>query len=209
MKVLGIKVNKLAAELIGTFALVLAVLASVNGFVGGIPTAVVAGFVVLIAVLMIGVVSGAHLNPAVTAALFSIGKIDAKSAAAYVVMQMIAGVAALSLMSALLSDGMVVLGAGEPWDTTVVLAEVLGVAFFTFGIAAAIRNKLAGMEQAMLIGGSLTLGIVFALAAGSLGVLNPAVALGLGVFNWSYVIAPVIGAIIGMNVHEFLIADKK
>lgn len=210
MKVLDIKANKLVAEFVGTFALTFAVLASVNGFVNGVPTAVVAGFALVLSVLAIGVVSGSHINPAVTAALFSVGKIDAKNALGYVVVQLLAGVAALGLMNALLGDGgMMVLDGGQAWDGSVVLAEALGAAFFAFGIAAAIKNKLAGIEQAALIGGSLTLGIVFAAAAGSLGVLNPAVAIGLGVFNWSYALAPIIGAVIGMNVHEFLIATKK
>lgn len=210
MKVLDIKANKLVAEFVGAFALTFAVLASVNGFVNGVPTAVVAGFALVLSVLAIGVVSGSHINPAVTAALFSVGRIDAKNALGYVVVQLLAGVAALGLMSTLLGDSaMIVLDGGRAWDSTVVLAEALGAAFFAFGIAAAIKNKLAGIEQAALIGGSLTLGIVFALAAGSLGVLNPAVAIGLGVFNWSYALAPIIGAVIGMNVHEFLVADKK
>lgn len=210
MKVLGIKVNKLVAEFVGTFALTFAVLASVNGFIGGMPTAVVAGFVLVLSVLAIGVVSGSHINPAVTAAFFSIGKINSKQAIAYIAVQLLAGLVALGLMDMVLGDTAVaMLDAGRSWDNGIVLAEAFGAAFFTFGIAAAVKGKLAGIEQATLIGGSLTLGIIFAVASGSLGVLNPAVAVGLGVFNWSYALAPIVGGIIGMNLYDFLIADKK
>ena len=209
MEIMGIKSNKLVGEFIGTFVLTFAVLASINGFIEGVTTPFVAGLAVLIAVLMVGVVSGSHINPAVTAALFSLGKIDAKHAAAYVATQMVAAFVAFITMNAFLGDGMIAVEGVEFWDGGTVLAEAFGAAFFTFGLAAALKHKFDGIAQATLIGGSLTIGIIFAVSAGSLGVLNPAVALALGVFNWSYVIGPVVGAIIGMNVYSYLMNGKK
>ena len=206
---MGIKSNKLVGEFVGTFILTFAVLASVNGFIQGVTTPFVAGLAVVLSVLMVGVVSGCHINPAVTAALFSMGKIDVKHAAAYVAIQMVAAFVAFITMSAFIGDGMAVIEGVPLWDGETILAEVFGAAFFTFGLAAALRNKIEDFAQAALIGGSLTLGVLFAVSAGSLGVLNPAVALALGVFNWSYVVGPVVGAIIGMNLHTYLMTSKK
>jgi len=206
----GIKLNKLIAEFIGTFTLTFAVLAGVNGLIEGVVTPVVAGFVLFLMVLAIGAISGSHINPAVTAALYSINKIDVKNAAAYIVVQLVAGiVAALSINTVLTHGAPVMLGAGGAWDNKILLAEAFGTAFFTFGIAAAVKNKLEGISQAALIGGSLTLGVLFAAASGSLGVLNPAVAAGLGVFNWSYVVGPIVGAVIGANIYTYFVANKK
>lgn len=210
MKSSDIKVNKIVGEFVWTFALTFAVLASVSGFIQGVATPFVAGFVLALAVLAIGVVSGAHINPAVTIALLSVKKIDLNNAIAYILMQLVAGFVAFASMSALLGNGAVsILSGGETWNSGIMLAEAFGAAIFTFGIASATKNKLDGIAQAALIGGSLTLGIIFAVASGSLGVLNPAVAAGLGVFNFSYVLGPIIGGILGANLYMYVIADKK
>ena len=209
MKSSDINVNKLVAEFIGTFILTFAVLASINNFFGTVATSIVAGFALFLSVLAIGAVSGSHINPAVTVALYSIKKIDLTNAVMYIVVQLLGGLAAMVVMNGFLPDGMSVLDAGEAWDGGTILAEAFGAGFFLFGIVAAIKNKLEGGSQAGLIGGALTLGIVFAAAGGSLGVLNPAVAAGLGVFNFSYVVGPIIGAVIGANLYMYFVADKK
>jgi len=208
--VAGIKLNKLVAEFIGTFALTFGVLASINGFLNGVATPIVAGAVLFLAVLAIGITSGSHINPAVTVALFSLKKIDVKEATGYIVAQLLGGLAAFGAMNSLLAgDQTVVLEAKRAWDSNAALAEAFGAAFFAFGIAAALNNKYKDVALAALIGGALSLGIVFAAAAGSLGVLNPAVALGVGVFNWSYVVGPIVGAVVGANIYNYLIAQNR
>ncbi len=56
----------------------------------------------------------------------------------------------------------------------------------------------------------LTLAVGFSLAAGagSNGVLNPAVALGIGSFSLGYLIGPVIGAVLAMQLYRYL-ADER
>jgi aquaporin Z len=79
------------AEGIGTFFLVLigpgAVIvdAYTGGAIGHAGVALAFGFVVLAMVYALGPISGAHINPAVTIALWSAGKADAREAISYVV----------------------------------------------------------------------------------------------------------------------------
>jgi glycerol uptake facilitator-like aquaporin len=210
MEVMGVKTNKLTAEFIGTFMLAFAVLASVNGLIEAILTPVIAGLVVFVSVLAIGVVSGCHINPAVTIALYSLKKIDLTTTIAYIAVQLLAGLVAMLALGRFMGDMMPMkLDGGGLWDSGIILAEALGAAVLLFGITAAIQNKLEGGSQAALIGGALTLGVFCAVATGSLGVLNPAVAIGLGVFNLSYILGPILGAILGANAYEYLVANKK
>ena len=67
-------------------------------------------------------------------------------------------------------------------------------------------HKLDAGKSAFVVGGSLIVGIIVA-SVGSAGVLNPAVALGLHTFEWgTYVLGPVLGAIIGFNLYALLFA---
>jgi glycerol uptake facilitator-like aquaporin len=56
----------------------------------------------------------------------------------------------------------------------------------------------------LVVGGSLLLGIALASLLGSNGVINPAVALGIGSFNVMYVLGPVLGSLLGMQVYKRL-----
>jgi glycerol uptake facilitator-like aquaporin len=48
------------------------------------------------------------------------------------------------------------------------------------------------------------LGITIAALVGSNGVLNPAVALGIGSFSVVYALAPVLGSVLGMQAYKYL-----
>jgi glycerol uptake facilitator-like aquaporin len=54
----------------------------------------------------------------------------------------------------------------------------------------------------IVLGASVFLGVTVAVLIGSLGGLNPAVALALGLVNPTYLVAPVIGAVIGFNLYR-------
>jgi aquaporin Z len=76
----------LLAEFVGTFALLLAILATGNVFaIGLVFTAVI---------YLIGGVSGAHINPAVSVAMYLNKSIDAKQVAAYTLSQVAGAIAA-------------------------------------------------------------------------------------------------------------------
>ncbi len=195
------------AEYIGTFSLSFAVLASVNGVFGEvIPTAVVAAFTLFLAVLTIGGISGSHINPGVTLGLLSLRKISPEVAGSYLIAQVAGAFSASAIINTLLDGQVVTLVAGEA-SATIFMAELLGAFFFGFGIAAALYNKYTGIETAAAIGGSLFLGVMFASVASN-GILNPAVAIAVSSVNGVYLLAPVLGASLGMHLYSYVVRHK-
>jgi len=198
-----IKPGVLIAEFVGTFSLAFAVLASINGSLApAIPTGVIAGFTLLLAVLSIGGISGAHINPAVTIGLFSIKKISLRNAIYYLFVQFLGALAALGLVTLLL-HGHAVGVKSDVSNWTVFSGEMVGAIIFTFGIAAAVEQGLQKISAAVLVGGSLTLGIIFASIASN-GVVNPAVSVAISSSTWAYLFGPIVGAVIGMNLQHYM-----
>lgn len=189
-----------SAELLGTFLLALLVHLSLGGHFP-VPTPVVAGLTVGLLVYMIGGISGAHLNPAVTVSLWSIGKISVADAVGYIVAQFIGAALALILGNVLLggSPAMVV---GD--SAMIVAAEALGAAILLLGISSVVHGKAPHDAAGLTIGGALLLGILAA-STQSNGVLNPAVALGIGSMSLSYIAGPVIGGVIAAWGYRWLV----
>ncbi len=195
------------AEYFGTFSLAFAVLASINGvFSGFIPTAAVAGFALFLAVLTIGGVSGAHINPGITLGMLSLRKINPETAVSYIIAQVAGAFSAGAIMNTLLDAEVVTVAAGEG-DATIFLAEAIGMLFFGIGVAAAVHNKYTGVDAAAVVGGSLFLGILFASVVSN-GVLNPAVAFAIDSVSWVYLLAPVVGATVGMHLYSYIVGHK-
>ena len=191
------------AEYVGTFLLAFTVLASVNGVLGSfIPTAAVAGFTLFLAVLSLGGISGAHVNPGITLGLWSTGKVSMETAVSYVVAQVAGALSASAIMSTLLDADVITLVAGE-WDVRIFAGELLGMLFFGLGVAAALHNKLKGVDAAAMVGGSLFLGIMIASVVSN-GVLNPAVAFAVDSVSLTYLLAPIIGAALGMHLYNYI-----
>ncbi len=194
--------KKYIAEGLGAFALALTVALSIRvGF--AVTTPILAALVLGIFVYTIGPISGSHINPAVTLGALSIGKISRRDAIMYIVAQFVGGL--LALIVAKIS-----LGAGLPPAIAVantgrvLLAEIVGTAFFTFGIASVVYGKTPGAQSGFVVGGSLLLGIALAAMMGSAGLLNPAVALGVNAFGVMYILGPIIGSVLGMQAYKYL-----
>lgn len=199
------KIAALVAEFLGTAILALTVLAISTSNIGiGYFVSFGAGLVLLLMVFAIGNISGAVINPAIAIGLWTVRKLGTLQTITYIAVQLLGGVAAYALFSYLTGKEWANQGA---YDTKLLVAETVGTAVFAFGIAAAIFQKLDGTAKALTIGGSLTLGIMIASAASS-AFLNPAVALGAHSWGWgTYVLGPVIGAVIGFNIYNLLFAS--
>ncbi|MGD9667913.1 MAG: aquaporin Z [Hyphomicrobiaceae bacterium] len=97
----------LAAEFIGTFALVSATcgsaLFSAPSGGGLVAVAMAIGLSVLMMAYAVGHISGGHFNPAVTLGLVAGGRFDAAKAPGYIVAQVLGGIAAAAIFSVILN----------------------------------------------------------------------------------------------------------
>jgi glycerol uptake facilitator-like aquaporin len=191
--------NKYIAEFLGTFALALAVGLTLGGKFP-VPTPVTAALTLGVCVYTFGGISGTHINPAITAALLAIGKINIKDAVAYWVAQFAGGGLAMFVSGAMLGSRPAVTAV----DSAAVFGgEALGTFWLAVGVCSVVLGKAPAPAAGLTIGGSLLLGITMA-APLSNGVLNPAVALGIGSISIVYMLGPVVGAVIAMLLYRFI-----
>jgi len=81
--------NKYLVEFLGTLLLIYVVLATGNPLAIGAATALI--------ILIAGPVSGGHLNPAISVAMASAGKIEVAELLPYIIAQVLGGLVALEL----------------------------------------------------------------------------------------------------------------
>ena len=221
--------SKLAAEFIGTFALIFigagaaAVVGDGAGLNGIGAVAFAHGLTVMVFAFAFGSLSGAHFNPAVTVGVLSVGAIGVGEAVAYIVSQLAGGVAggllllevlggtATGLGTPQLAHGLV-LGATTTLTITpaagFAIEAVLGFFLITVVLNTAVAGR-AGNLAPFAIGMTLTLNIIMGGALTG-AAFNPARALGpmiaTGKFTdaWLYVLAPIVGAVIAAWVHAGL-----
>jgi MIP family channel proteins len=220
--------SKLLAEFIGTFALVFigagaaAVVGDAAGLGGIGAIAFAHGLAVMVFAFAYGSVSGAHVNPAVTFGVLVAGAIGLTEAVAYIIVQLVGGIAAALVLSVLL--GGIATGLGTPalahdlalGATTVTISPAAGfaieamLAFFlvTVVLSTAVAGR-AGTLAPLAIGMTLTLNIIMGGALTG-AAFNPARAVGpmiaTGKFDdaWLYVLAPLVGAAVAALVHGAL-----
>lgn len=191
--------KKYVAEGIATMCLTLGVTFSfLEGF--PLPTPVVAALTLGVFVYTIGRISGAHLNPAVTVALLSVGKISRRDAGGYILAQLIGALLAMLIASWLLVELPAPLVESTP---EVAFAELVGTFLLVFGISSVVSGKASEAASGIVIGTSLLIGILIA-SVGSNGVLNPAVALGINSLSVFYVAAPLLGGMLGAWAYWWL-----
>lgn len=205
-----ISVGSLVAELVGTFILTVAILNTQGN-------AIVAAVTVIVLVLMLGRLSGGHINPAVTVALWATRQISAMRAVSYLLAQFLGAMLAVVVASRFLTGsempGMALFSIQATGEWKPFFGEMIGGLVFGFGVAAAALGKKEGFDAAFTIGGALLLGLIVA-ASGSSAILNPAVALGLGALDtkhlwgtFAYGLGPVLGAVAGALLYKLLQSD--
>ncbi len=201
------KIAMVVAEFLGTGILTLLVL-SVQRSTIGVPffVALAAGLTVILMVFALGNVSGAHLNPAVTLALWTVRKVSTLTGIVYVAVQLLGAWAAYYLYTYYVNSHLQPVGGHFTWR--IFTAEAVGAGIFVFAWVAAVYQRLSAAVTASVAGLAYMLGIIAASSA-AIGLLNPALALGVRAWVWgTYVLAPVAGAIIGANVYTLFFAEE-
>lgn len=196
------KVATVVAEFIGTFVLASAILAMVGRTSFPFFAAVAGGSAVALMTLIVGSVSGAHINPAVTIAMWTVRKIETTRALVFIAAQGLGGAVAWRFNEYLLGSALKNI-AGAKFDWHILVAEAVGTLVFTFGFAAAVYLGYRGLKNAVTVGISYGLGIVIA-AFASNGLLNPAVAVGVNSWSIAYAVGPLLGAVVGINLYAML-----
>ncbi len=193
---------KYIAEMLGTFVLTLAVWLSIGFGQTALPlqTPVVAGLALGLFVYTIGSISGAHLNPAVTCAFMALKKMKLQEGAFYIIAQFIGAV--LAMVTGRIATGATIrVDVGGSFG--VGAAEALGAFILMFGISSVAAKKVLPAASGLVVGGSLLLGITLASVLSN-GVLNPAVAIGIGSANIYYMVGPIVGAIVSAYAYQYV-----
>ncbi len=199
--------RRLAAEVLGTFALVFAGTGAVvvNDVSGGTVThvgvALTFGLVVLAMVYAVGDVSGAHLNPAVTLGFFAARRFEARWVAPYIASQCAGGLLA-SLTLRMLFPTNATLGATLPAGGALqsfVLEFILTFLLMFVILSVSTGSKEKGVLAGVAVGSVVALEALFAgpISGAS---MNPARSLAPALVAmrldslWVYLAAPVLGA---------------
>lgn len=223
--------NKLCAEFIGTFWLVLggcgsAVIAAAFPDVGigllGVSFAF--GLTLLTMAFAIAHISGCHLNPAVSLGLWAGGRFSASELIPYIVIQVIGGIAAASVLYLIasgkagfeLSAGFASNGYGDHSPggyslTACLITEVVMTFMFLVVILGSTDLKAPAGFAGIPIGLSLTLIHLISIPVTNTSV-NPARSTATAIFVgdwalsqlWLFWVAPIVGAIVAGFFYRWL-----
>lgn len=213
------------AEFVGTFLLAAVVVTQQNQ-----PIALL--FALIGIVLVVGGMSGAHLNPVATVGAWVTRRINAVRAVSYLVAQVLGAMLALVILNAFISQAPEVsqqaaqfgqtaptlfkaaaIPQGKEW--TVLLAELLGTVILGFVYASMLRVVRDKVSAALTLGAGYFLALVIAGTAatyvGASVILNPAAAVSLQALNFSsvwpvaiYVVTSLVGGVLGFALHDLL-----
>lgn len=206
------KLAMLVAEFLGTGVLTLVVLSVQRSQLGlAYFVAIAAGLAVALLTYVLGNTSGAHMNPALTLALWTARRVRTVPALMYIVVQLLGAWAAYGLYRYFVNTD--VQQVAQAFNDQIMVAEAVGAMVFAFAWAAAAYNRYETARFATIAGLAFALAIIVASAA-SVGLANPALAEGVrawevfGENGWgNYVLGPVLGAIIGVNLYGLLFAE--
>ena len=225
--------KKYLAEAVGTMVLVLmgcgaAVSLGCNSAEPAFASTVVGtslafGLAVVAMAYAIGGVSGCHINPAITLAVWVSGRMNAKDAVLYMVFQIIgaiAGAAILYLCTSVSGDAVTGTGANacQPGVSLAggIVAEVVFTMIFVLVVLGTTDSKVgAGNFAGLAIGLSLVLVHLVCIRYTGTSV-NPARSIGPALFEggaaleqlWIFIVGPFVGALLAAGIWKVIGSGK-
>ena len=201
--------KKYISELIGTFILVLFAcgVAAVTGCSSEansayILTALAFGGVIVAMAYSIGNISGCHINPAVSIAVWLSKGMSTKDFIGYIIAQFLGGIAGAAVLMALIGTDKG-LGANGLYNADILkslIVEVILTFVFVLAVLGATSKSENGKVAGLVIGGSLTLVHLFGIYFTGTSVnparsLGPALMLGGNALAnvWVFIAAPLFG----------------
>jgi len=218
--------RRLVAEFFGTFMLVFFGAGAVmttnfpKADFGLLGIALAHGIALAIAMTATMAISGGHLNPAITAGMLAIRRLDAKSALMYIVAQVLGAVAAAMALKLVLPGGVTtVLALGTPAiAATITLGKAIAIeAILTFFLMSAFLGTTVSSEASKVAGFGVGLTLFVAmLFGGSLtgAALNPARAFGPAFMSGQWIsqgvywVGPILGALVAAFLWEKVLFPK-
>ncbi len=208
--------NRYLAELVGTFALVFCGTGAIisNEISGGQVThlgiAMTFGLIVMAMIYTFGDTSGAHLNPAVTIGFWAANRFPRKQILPYFLAQFMGAFVASGLLKIMFPN---ISTLGETLPTGGILPAFILEFVMTFLlmlviIHVATGSKEKGVMAGIAIGATVLLEATFGgpISGASMNPvrsLAPALVSGNLQDIWIYLIAPVLGALLGILVYNF------
>ncbi len=226
---MGKDLRPLAAEFVGTLLFVFLGAGSVVALVSAGPTpntigplgvALAHGVGMAIIVSMTMSISGGHINPAVTVALWIANKIDGRLAGKYIVAQLLGAIAGAALVKGVLprmGTSVAVLGTPRLANDVLFMQGVWIEAILTFFLVSAVFGTAVSPQAPKIAGFGIGLAIfVDALVGGGLtgAAMNPARAFGPALVAWQwnghavYWIGPLLGAAVAGALWKAILLPK-
>ncbi|XP_044496758.1 aquaporin NIP1-2-like isoform X1 [Mangifera indica] len=209
-------IQKIIAELLGTYFLIFAGCAAVvvnsdNEKIVTLPgISIVWGLAVMVLVYSVGHISGAHFNPAVTIAFATCKRFPLKQVPAYITAQVIGSTLAAGTLRLLFRGKHDYFAGTAPSgsDLQSFVIEFIITFYLMFVVSGvATDNRAIGELAGLAVGATVLLNVMFAgpITGAS---MNPARSLGPAIVSnqykgiWIYMIAPVLGAIAGAGMYN-------
>lgn len=215
-----VTVKKYLSEFLGTFVLVLFAcgVAAVTGCSGEanaayVLTALAFGGVIVAMAYSIGHISGCHINPAVSIAVWLNKGMNTKDFIGYAVSQFLGAIAGAAVLLAMIGTDKG-LGANGLFEASVLkslVIEIILTFVFVLAVLGATSKPENGKVAGLVIGGSLTLvhllGIYFTgTSVNPARSFGPALLLGGDALAqvWVFIVAPLAGGVLAALVWRFL-----
>jgi MIP family channel proteins len=209
--------QRLAAEFVGTFALVFAgpgaiVIAAVElGSISHEGVAATFGLVIMAMIYAVGHISGAHFNPGVTLAFALVRHFRTRDVLPYIGAQLLAAVVAAAVLRVMFGN-VANLGATLPAGSeaqSFALEVILSFILMFVVISVATDSRAVGQVAAIAIGGTVGLTAIFAgpISGASMNAarsFGPAVVSGNLDSLWLYLVATPLGAALGALTYTFV-----
>lgn len=194
-------VAQVLAEFLGTAVLVMValILGQTTAVSYFIATSI--GVTAVAVYMLFSMVSGAHTNPAVTFGMWTARQIGTLKAIAYIAAQLLGGIASWQLFQYLTHHTLT--AKSTTFSTPVFVAEMVGAALVAMAFTAALTKKFDSFYSGITVGAAYFGGIIIA-ATASAGYINPAVALGSRAWSSAYILGPLLGGLVGVNLYHYV-----